>query len=191
MPKINLLPWREELRRERQKEFGIQAFLAAGLGAAVVGYAMFTVNGMIDYQERRNDYLKEQIKLVDEQIKEINTLQETKRQLLARMQVIEQLQQARPGIVHLFDELVRTVPDGIYLTSIVQNGERLEISGVAESNARVSTYMRNIDASEWLQTPTLSVIESQESGRSRTFAFTLQTQQTSPNAENEEDGGTQ
>lgn len=189
MPKINLLPWREELRRERQKEFGVQAFLAALLGVAVAGYGWFTVNGMINHQERRNAYLQEQIKLVDEQIKEINDLQETKQRLLARMQVIEQLQQARPGIVHLFDELVRTVPDGVYLTSIKQTGENIEITGVAESSARVSSYMRNIDASEWLTTPTLNVIETREEGRSRSFSFALQTKQTSPNAEDGETAG--
>lgn len=183
MPKINLLPWREELRQERQKEFAIRVFMAAAFGAAVVAYAVFTVNGMLDYQDRRNQFLQEQIATVDDQIEAINKLQETKQQLLSRMRVIEQLQKARPGIVHLFDELVRTVPDGVHLTSITQSGKNLTITGVAESSARVASYMRNIDASEWLATPSLGPIESNE--KTHSFSFELTTQQTSPKTEEE------
>lgn len=183
MPRINLLPWREELRRERQQEFYKHLGMAVAAGAAVVAYGIFTVDGMVSYQNSRNDFLKREIAQVDEKIKEISELQTTKERLLARMQVIEQLQQSRPEIVHLFDELVRTLPDGVYLTSVRQTSTNLEIKGVAESSARVSTYMRNIDASDWLGIPTLDVIEAKEQERTRHFEFSLRTKQISPHNE--------
>lgn len=185
MPRINLLPWRQKERELRQREFVGHLGLALMAAAAVVLYGNFTVNGMVDYQNSRNEYLKEQIKIVDGKIKEISALQDTKQRLLARMEIIEQLQQSRPQIVHLFDELVRTLPDGVYLTSVTQSGKNLNIKGSAESSARVSTYMRNIDASDWLATPVLEVIETKEDKLSRHFEFSLHTQQTSPQDEAE------
>lgn len=159
MPRINLLPWREERRKERQKQFNLHAALAAALGIVVVLFAWVTFNGAISNQQARNTYLKDQIAIVDKQIAEIQDLQKTKQQLLARMRIIEQLQQSRPLEVHLFDQLVKTTPPGIYLTSVVQTGDQLKIDGVAESSARVSTYMRNIDASDWLGDPGLQVVQ--------------------------------
>jgi len=180
MPKINLLPWREELRKERQQQFYVHAFMAAAAGAVAIAYGMFTVNGMIDHQNARNGYLKDQIQQVDKKIEEIKDLQKTRDRLLARMQIIDQLQKSRPEVVHLFDELVKTLPDGVYLTSIDQQGDKLTISGVAESSARVANYMRNIDASAWLDTPSLEGVATKQDGQTRQFEFTLHTQQTMP-----------
>lgn len=183
MPKINLLPWREELRKERQQQFYVHMFLAAAAGVVVVAYGMFTVNGMIDHQQSRNNYLQTQIQQVDQKIEEIKDLQKTRDRLLARMQVIDQLQKSRPEVVHLFDELVKTLPDGVFLTDVTQSGDKLEIKGTAESSARVSNYMRNIDKSPWLDTPNLEVIETEQSGQSRVFNFTLHTKQTQPQSD--------
>lgn len=185
MPRINLLPWRQQERELRQREFVGHLGLTLIIAAAAVMYGNFTVNGMVEYQNDRNNYLKEQIKIVDGKIEEISALQATKQRLLARMEVIEQLQQSRPEIVHLFDELVRTLPNGVYLNSVTQNGKNLTLRGSAESSARVSTYMRNIDDSVWLATPVLEVIETKEDERSRHFEFSLHTQQTSPQDEAE------
>jgi type IV pilus assembly protein PilN len=136
-------------------------------------------NNQIDHQKFRNKILQDEIKTLDESLKQIETLEETKEQLLARMDVIQSLQQRRPQIVHLFDDFVRTVPEGIYLTMIKQEGELLTIKGVAESNGRVSAYMRNIDASQWMATPKLKVIETKK-GTLRSSDFTLNTSQTLP-----------
>ncbi len=128
MPRINLLPWREELRVERQQQFyvGLGVSAAIGIGTAYAGYAF--VQGMIDHQNARNNYLRDEITLVDEKIKEINELQATKQRLIARMQIIEQLQTARPEIVHLFDEMVRTLPEGAYLNYIKQTFTKMLLS---------------------------------------------------------------
>lgn len=160
MPRINLLPWREELRKERQQKFYRHLAYTAVMAAALTGLAYFQFQDFIRYQEQRNDFLQSEIDQLDKKIKEINELQETKRQLLARMQIIEELQKSRPEIVHLFEELVTTVPNGLHLNEISQTGNTLTMKGVAESNARVSAYMRNIEASEWLDSPDLKIIES-------------------------------
>ena len=129
------------------------AFVATG--AAYVIY-----NGMIDAQDARNQVLKQQIKRLDRQIEEINSLEQKKRQFIARMQIIEKLQGSRPEIVHLFDQIVKTLPDGVYLTSVTQSGDHLKFTGVAQSSTRVSNFMRNIDGSQWMKNPTLEVIQS-------------------------------
>jgi type IV pilus assembly protein PilN len=160
MPRINLLPWREAQRKERK-----MAFMAA-LGGAVVcaflatGAVYMLYNAMIDAQEARNALLQAQIKVLDRQIEEINSLEQTKRQFIARMQIIEKLQRSRPEIVHLFDQIVKTLPDGVYLTSVTQTGDHLKFTGVAQSSTRVSAFMRNIDSSQWMKNPTLEVIQS-------------------------------
>jgi type IV pilus assembly protein PilN len=160
MPRINLLPWREAQRRERK-----MAFMAA-LGGAVVcaflvtGAVYMLYNAMIDAQESRNALLEAQIKVLDRQIEEINSLEQTKRQFIARMEIIEKLQRSRPEIVHLFDQIVKTLPDGVYLTSVTQTGDHLKFTGVAQSSTRVSAFMRNIDSSQWMKDPTLEVIQS-------------------------------
>jgi type IV pilus assembly protein PilN len=173
MPRINLLPWREEQRKQRLKNFGIAAGTAVAVGIATVLYAHATVNHFIDYQGQRNKYLETEIATLDKQIAEIKELEATKDRLLARMQIIEQLQRSRPEVVHLFDELVRRLPDGVYLKSVKQTGNRLSIKGVAQSSTRVSALMRNIDSSEWLTDPGLDVVETVDQGRTRSSEFTI------------------
>lgn len=159
MPSINLLPWREERRKARQQTFTLRLLLAAIVGIVVLLLIWLGLSASISNQEARNAYLKEQIAQMDKQIAEIKDLQQTKARLLARMQIIEQLQQSRPIEVHLFDQLVKTLPPGIYLTQVSQKGDQVDIQGVAESSARVSTYMRNIDASAWMGDPNLQVVQ--------------------------------
>lgn len=173
MPRINLLPWREEQRKQRLKNFGIAAATAVAVGIGVVLYAYVTANRFIAYQESRNKFLDREIATLDKQIAEIKELEATKERLLARMQIIEQLQRSRPEVVHLFDELVRRLPDGVYLKSVKQTGNRLSIKGVAQSSTRVSAFMRNIDSSEWLTDPGLDVVETVEQGRARSSEFTI------------------
>ena len=160
MTRINLLPWRELQRKEREREFYTIAGGAAVFMCLVVVYIHFHMVGLIDNQNARNDYLKQEIKKEESQIKDIDRLETEKSQLLARMKVIEELQGQRPLMVHLFDELVKALPDGVYLTSIKQSGTSVALEGVAQSNARVSAFMRNIDASKWLTEPKLNVIEA-------------------------------
>lgn len=159
MHRINLLPWREELRQERQKNFGVAAAVAVALAAMVVWYTHSYFAARIDQQGRRNKFLEGQIAEIDEQIKEIRKLEETRERLIARMEIIDQLQRSRPVIVHLFDELVRTVPEGVYLTSIDQTNDRFLVKGIAQSSTRVSNYLRDIDASEWFQDAGLNILE--------------------------------
>ncbi len=188
MAKINLLPWRESQRKEKQQEF----FVMLGAGAAVAVLAVLLVHFQMDNkikgQERRNTYLANEIVQLDKQIKEIQKLDATRRALVERMEVIQNLQATRPGIVHLFDEVVNTLPNSVHLTALVQNGDSINISGRAESNARVSSYMRNIEESEWLAKPKLSVISTEEDDDGlRVSSFSLQLAQTNPDAELEEE----
>jgi len=164
MPNINLLPWRAELRAKRRNQFFIG--LGASLGAAglAVLASNFVMEGIISNQAERNDLLKTEIAALDKRITEIQDLEAKKERLLARMAIIEQLQRSRPEIVHVFDELVRALPDGVRLVSIKQTARRLEIKGDAESNTRVSAFMRNIDKSKWLTQPDLQVVEVREAG---------------------------
>jgi len=186
MPKINLLPWREDQRKERQKNFAIAAAGAMLVGVVTILLAGWTYNRFIYYQNQRNDILTNEIKLLDKRIEEIKGLEREKERLIARMEIIERLQKSRPEVVHLFDELVRTLPDGVYLSSLKQTDRRLEIKGIAESTTRVSAYMRNIDMSEWLENPGLQVIETVENGPSKNAEFGLTAQQIS--SLDEEDG---
>jgi type IV pilus assembly protein PilN len=179
MAHINLLPWREEQRQEQTRQFATVTALSMALTGAIIFLVHVTFNNQIDHQNFRNKILQDEIKTLDDSLKQIATLEDTKEQLLARMDVIQSLQQRRPQIVHLFDDFVRTVPEGIYLTNIKQQGDQLTIKGVAESNGRVSAYMRNIDASAWMATPKLNVIETKK-GTLRSSDFTLTTSQTLP-----------
>lgn len=189
MPRINLLPWREELRKERQQKFYRHLAYTGVMAAALTGLAYVQFQDFIQYQEQRNEFLEGEIQELDKKIREINDLQETKRQLLARMQIIEELQKSRPEIVHLFEELVTTVPDGLHLDEISQSDRALTLKGVAESNARVSAYMRNIEDSEWLDSPDLKIIESIESEESnlKHSQFHVTAKQVSPTDEEEEE----
>ena len=179
MPRINLLPWREDERKERQKNFLIAAGGAVLTGVITIMLVSWTFDRFINYQNQRNQLLKDEIAVLDEKIEAIRGLERQKERLIARMEIIEQLQQSRPEVVHLFDELVRTLPDGVYLTSMKQTIRRLEIKGVAESTTRVSAYMRNIDDSEWLENPGLQVIETVEVGSKKNAEFGLIAQQVS------------
>lgn len=185
MAKINLLPWREELRAEKTRQFVTMLGLSALMMSAIVLLVHVTIAGQISHQESRNEILNKEIKKLDLALKEIKDLENTKQELLSRMEVIQSLQQRRPQVVHLFDEFVRTVPEGIYLTSITQRGKALTINGVAESNGRVSAYMRNIDSSEWMSTPKLSVIATKK-GTLRSSNFVLTTSQSAPKGEGDE-----
>ena len=164
MPRINLLPWREAQRKERKLAF-LVALGVAVLAAMVTTFAVYLMyDSMIAGQQRRNQLLRTQIKLLDKQIEEINNLESDKQRFIARMQVIEKLQRSRPGIVHVFDEIVKTLPDGVYLTGVQQisagANKRLKFDGIAQSSTRVSSFMRNIDASDWLRNPELEVVQT-------------------------------
>lgn len=170
---INLLDWRSKLRDERKREFGVMTGGAFGIGGVLVLMAILNVNGQINTQNERNTLLQQQIVEMDQKTKEIQDLEKTKANLLARMRVIEELQQSRAASVHFFDEIVNTLPEGVYLTSLKQSGADVEIQGVAESNGRVSTYMKNLESSEWFANPKLVVIKTSEKNKSRTSEFTL------------------
>jgi type IV pilus assembly protein PilN len=160
MPSINLLPWRQALRQRRKKEFVIGIAAAIALSALVTLLAHLTVSSMIDTQYRRNDLLKAEIAQLDKAIEQIVALEEQKARMIARMEVIERLQASRPEVVKLFDQVVATLPEGVYLTSLQQTGRKIEFNGVAQSSTRVSAFMRNLDASETLSAPDLKVIQT-------------------------------
>ncbi|MDX1444306.1 MAG: PilN domain-containing protein [Gammaproteobacteria bacterium] len=186
MPRINLLPWREELRKKRQQDFVVALAFTVLLGGAIAFGGKVHVDQLVSHQEARNEFLRGEIRMVDKKIEEIKELQATKNRLIARMQIIEQLQKSRPQVVHLFDELVRTLPNGVYLDRATQNGNTIELQGAAESNARVAAYMRNLDESDWLKDPMLGGIESRDQGRLRRGQFTLTVKQEVPGADEQE-----
>ncbi len=173
MPRINLLPWREQERKVRRREF------AVALGAAAFAAVIFVMGGKLlysswtDSQNEKNNLLKKEIVKLDAAIADIQDLETRKQRLVARMEIIEKLQRKRPEIVHLFDELVKTVPEGIYLPAINQTGNKLEIHGVAQSSTRVSTFMRNIDSSTWMDNPQLQVVEAAKDSPTGGSNFTL------------------
>jgi type IV pilus assembly protein PilN len=162
MPRINLLPWRDEERKERKLKF-LVALGGAAVGAflvAFVGYLM--MDSMVSAQDARNARLKEEISELDKQIEKINSLEADKARFIARMDVIEKLQRSRPEIVHVFDEIAKQLPDGVYLTGITQTESRFKFEGVAQSSTRVSAFMRNIDGSSYLKNPELEVVETKK-----------------------------
>jgi type IV pilus assembly protein PilN len=173
MPRINLLPWREAQRKERKLAFTVALGVSA-LAAGVTAFAVYLAFGsMIEAQEMRNERLRTEIKAVDKQIEEINNLENSKQKFIARMTIIEQLQRSRPEIVHVFDEIVRTLPDGVYLTGVKQNSAKLRFEGIAQSSTRVSSFMRNIDGSDWLKNPELEVVQTSKSTSVGGSSFTL------------------
>jgi type IV pilus assembly protein PilN len=162
MPRINLLPWRDEERKERKLKFGV-ALGAAAIGACLTAFVGFLMmDSMVSAQEARNEKLKGEIAELDKQIEKINSLEADKARFIARMEVIEKLQRSRPQIVHIFDEISKQLPDGVYLTAITQDGRRLKFEGVAQSSTRVSTFMRNLDTNAYLTKPELEVVESKK-----------------------------
>jgi type IV pilus assembly protein PilN len=183
MPRINLLPHREQARKVRRREFMIGAGGAVVLAIIVSGVGKVVYQTWIDAQIEKNNILKKEIVQLDSEIADIQDLEARKQRLVARMDIIEKLQRKRPEIVHQFDELVRTVPDGVYLTGIKQNGKKLEIHGVAQSSTRVSTFMRNIDASTWMDNPELQVVEAAKDSSTGGSNFTLTAQTVGVNLE--------
>lgn len=172
--KINLLDWRTELRNQRKQQFGAVMLLGAMLAAAGVGAVYYSVSDAIDFQRQRNDFLRGQIVEMEKKIKEIEELEKVRQNLLARMKVIEELQASRSAMVHFFDEIVNTVPDGVYIKTLKQQGTAVTVEGIAESNGRVSTYMKNIESSTWFADPKLVVINTKDANRRRQSEFTLQ-----------------
>ena len=160
MPRINLLPWRDEERKERKLKFLVALAGSAIAACLVAGVGYMMMDSMVSAQDARNNRLKEEIAYLDKQIEKINSLEADKARFIARMDVIEKLQRSRPEIVHIFDEIARQLPDGVYLTAISQNGTRLRFEGVAQSSTRVSAFMRNIDGSNYLKNPELEIVQT-------------------------------
>lgn len=171
--RINLLPWREIRRQEQDRQLlsaSIGAWLLTGL---IVFYGWYYMNGLIEHQNKRNDYLKSEIAQLDKKIAEINKLKERKQALIARMEIIQQLQQDRTQIVHVFDDLVRKLPKGVYLTGLAKKNKQITLKGTAQSNARVSHLMNNLDSSDWFTNPNLDIVNAQNQGGSRVSQFTV------------------
>ena len=173
MAKINLLPWREELRAERQRQFTGILGLAAVVGILVSILVHMSFESKITDQNNRNNYLKDEISQLDEQIKEIEKLEKQKQELLNRMQIVQSLQQSRPLVVRLFDELVRQIPSGVFLTKFERKKRRLSMTGVSESTPRISAFMRNIEKSQWLIRPDVSDIKANTTSSIPTTTFNM------------------
>lgn len=171
MAKINLLPWRVERRKQRQREFYVTLALSALGGLVLSGLIWLYYDRQIDGQNNRNAFLMQKIEEVKSQNKEIDDLDKKKERLLARKRVIEELQANRSQMVHLFDSLVRTIPDGVVLSSVKQDGDILTLEGRSQSNARVSAYMRNLEGSGWMRNPDLSIIEAREQDKGKPSPF--------------------
>ncbi len=177
MARINLLPWRAERRKQREREFFMMLGATAAAAAVVLFAAIFWMGQLVDGQSARNAYLQGEIKSLEKKIEEIKELDKTRSQLLTRKEIIEQLQSNRSQMVHLFDELVKTIPDGVRLGTMKQVGDRLTLEGFAESNSRVATYMRNINASPWMgQTDlrkTENKIDAKDVNKKLPYVFSL------------------
>lgn len=180
MPRINLIPWREAERKRKRQEFGVGALGALVAAGAIAFLVNLQMGAAIDNQQERNQYLNDEIAKLDKQITEILALEQQKQRLRARIQVIEQLERSRPEIVHVFDQLVRTIPDGVSLTSLKQTDRKLQLKGLAQSSTRVASYMRNIDASEWLTDPSLDILETKDKAVDGSSEFTLNATQENP-----------
>ncbi len=199
MARINLLPWRENLRRQRKRNFYLMLLATVLLAALTLVLWHLQVQAEIEYQDARNGFLRNEIAKVNTKIREIRNIEKRREQLIARMNVIQALQVSRPMVVHMFDELVKTIPDGVYLDQLTQTGEKVALNGWAQSNARISAYMRNIDRSLWLADAQLKVIQNKDDKADDPGAmarFTLELKQANPNGpvegedgEGEEAGG--
>lgn len=180
---INLLPWREELKEQRKREFLFYIGFGASLTVGIMLAVHLFISKQISFQHDLNNMLKSEITVLDQKINEIKGLQKEKEQLLARMEIIQQLQTNRPHVVRLFDVIVRTVPEGLYLTSLTRTGTRILVDGKAESNTRVSSFMRNIDSSAWLNSPILSLIQADDKEPNENYiGFNLQAVQNMGNS---------
>jgi type IV pilus assembly protein PilN len=161
MANFNLLPWREAEREEKKKQFFTLVGLAALTAAGIAFGAHLYMQNRIDYQQSRNAYLTTEIKKLDKKIKEIEELEQTRQALIDHIKVIEDLQSTRPAIVHLFDEMAKALPQGMYISKIQQKNTLVTVEGKAESNARVSSYMNRLDSSPWLKSSDLNIIASE------------------------------
>ncbi|MEE3116726.1 MAG: PilN domain-containing protein [Pseudomonadota bacterium] len=186
MAKINLRPWREELRAEKQKQFVVMLLGAAIIAGGLVFLWKSDMDSRIAYQQSRNAYIETATKKLDEQIKEIESLKRKRDELLARMQVIQDLQGKRPVIVRVFDELVRTLPDGLFYTDLQKRGDQVNIVGMAESNSRISNLMRQFEESDWFANPNLSNVSAADNRRAGYSQFNLSVQQKTPEPEGED-----
>ena len=173
MIRINLLPHRAEKRRARQVQFAALGVISVALGALLVGFVHVAITTQISYQERRNGYLKQEIAVLDKQIDEIRKLREQTRSLLVRKDAVEKLQSDRSDVVHLLDQMLRILPDGVYLKTLKQTGNKINLAGYAQSNARISTLMRAVEDSPWLDSPALVEIRASSAGGARVSEFTL------------------
>lgn len=176
MARINLLPWREEFRREKKKEFQVQLFGLSIVAVLIAFVWISAVDGSIDSQNQRNRLLEQEIQVLDKRVREIQELKQKREELIARMKVIQDLQGTRPTVVRYFDEMVRAVPDGIFFNSIKKQGTAISIEGVTESSNRVSTFMRNLDQSEWFANPNLRSLRANVSFGDQAAEFSLQLQ---------------
>ncbi|MGH6885097.1 MAG: PilN domain-containing protein [Geminicoccales bacterium] len=174
--RINLLPHREERRQRARQHFAVLGGLTAALGAVVVGAGYLYIAGLISTQDQRNAFLKSEISKLDKEIAEIKKLKDEIAALLARKQIIETLQADRAQTVHLLDQLVRQMPEGVYLRQLRQRGLSINVQGYAQSNARVSTLMRNIESSPWLASPQLIEIKAARVGTKRLSEFNMNLQ---------------
>ncbi len=174
MAGLNLLPWREEAREESRKQFIMMAISSVALGVLTVFSGYTWMQGNISYQEERNALLNTEIKNLDKTIAKIKTLDATRKALLDRIEIIDTLQSTRPSIVHLFDEMVKSLPQGLYLTKLEQKGNNIKLVGKSESNARVSNYMEKLDSSAWLSSSNLSILsKDKKQGDIRLRKFVL------------------
>jgi len=173
MIRINLLPHRAEKRRARLVQFAALAFISVVLGALLVGFVHVAIATQISYQEGRNGYLIQEIAVLDKQIDEIRKLREQTQSLLVRKDAVEKLQSDRSDVVHLLDQMLRILPDGVYLKTLKQTGNKINLAGYAQSNARISTLMRAVEDSPWLDSPALVEIRASSAGGARVSEFTL------------------
>ena len=183
--RLNLLPWRELRRREQDRQLLTIAIGAWLLMGVIVFYAHVHVSGLIETQNARNEYLTKEIAKVDKQIKEIAELKKQRQDLIARMNVIQQLQGARTQVVRLFDELVRRMPEGVQFGTLKRTGDNLALTGTAQSNARVSALMRNLAASDWFADPQLEIINVKPKGSDRVSEFSLRVKNVTKKAASE------
>lgn len=186
MTEINLLPWREARRKSRQQEFIIMLAGAAIIGLAIWWLWSQSIQASINNQTSRNQFIEQNIAKLDQQIKEIQDLEKQRAELIARMKVIQDLQGNRPSVVHVFDQLVRTLPDGVYYTSVERKGDSLSINGVAENNNQISSLMRNLANSPWFDEPTLKTVAAKGENAN---VFTLTVKQSAPSADADDKGG--
>ncbi len=173
MANINLLPWREERRQELKQAFLVVLGVVAAFGVVLVVLADMAVSNAIDGQNGRNQYLQKQIGELELQVKEIRELEKKKQELLDRMKVIQELQGNRPIIVRIFDEMVRSLPDGVFYNELSRSNDAIKLVGIAESNNRISSLMRKVDKSEWFDDPNLTAVTAKPVFGEQASEFTM------------------